>query len=144
SLPQGGIAVGTGINADPAFAATFCKVLSSNTGLSFCPAMHFFSAIVSQDTAVATSGALKRLAVSLMKISNDLRWMNSQPLAELGEIEIPALQAGSSILPGKVYPVISEAVAIVWAQVIGNDSTITIAGQSGNFELNVMLPLIAD
>ena len=144
ALAQGGTAVGTGINADPAFAATFCKVLSSNTGLSFRPAKHFFSAIGSQDTAVATSGALKRLAVSLMKISNDLRWMNSGPLAGLGEIELPALQPGSSIMPGKVNPVIPEAVAMVCAQVIGNDSTITIAGQSGNFELNVMLPLIAD
>ena len=144
ALAQGGTAVGTGINADPAFAATFCKVLSSNTALSFRPAQHFFSAIGSQDTAVATSGALKRLAVSLMKISNDLRWMNSGPLAGLGEIELPALQPGSSIMPGKVNPVIPEAVAMVCAQVIGNDSTITIAGQSGNFELNVMLPLIAD
>lgn len=144
ALAQGGTAVGTGINADAAFAATFCKVLSSNTGLSFRPAQHFFSAIGSQDTAVATSGALKRLAVSLMKISNDLRWMNSGPLAGLGEIELPALQPGSSIMPGKVNPVIPEAVAMVCAQVIGNDSTITIAGQSGNFELNVMLPLIAD
>lgn len=144
ALAQGGTAVGSGINADPAFAATFCQVLSRNTGLSFRPAENFFSAIGSQDTAVATSGALKRLAVSLMKISNDLRWMNSGPLAGLGEIELPALQPGSSIMPGKVNPVIPEAVAMVCAQVIGNDCTITVAGQSGNFELNVMLPLIAD
>lgn len=143
-LAQGGTAVGTGINADPAFAETFCRVLSKNTGLSFHPAKDFFSAIGSQDTAVATSGALKRLAVSLMKISNDLRWMNSGPLAGLGEIELPALQPGSSIMPGKVNPVIPEAVAMVCAQVMGNDTTITVAGQSGNFELNVMLPVIAD
>lgn len=144
ALAQGGTAVGSGINADPAFAATFCQVLSRNTGLSFRPAENFFSALGAQDTAVATSGALKRLAVCLMKISNDLRWMNSGPLAGLGEIELPALQPGSSIMPGKVNPVIPEAVAMVCAQVIGNDCTITVAGQSGNFELNVMLPLIAD
>lgn len=144
ALAQGGTAVGSGINADPAFAVTFCQQLSGNTGLSFRPAPDFFSAIGSQDTAVATSGTLKLLAVSLMKISNDLRWMNSGPLAGLGEIELPALQPGSSIMPGKVNPVIPEAVAMICAQVIGNDSTITLAGQSGNFELNVMLPLIAN
>lgn len=143
ALAQGGTAVGSGINADPQFAATFCHHLSQHTGLTFRPASNFFSAISSQDTAVATSGALKTLAVSLMKISNDLRWMNSGPLAGLGEIELPALQPGSSIMPGKVNPVIPEAVAMICAQVIGQDSSITIAGQSGNFELNVMLPLIA-
>ncbi len=143
ALAQGGTAVGSGINADPAFAAAFCQHLSQITGLPFRPAVNFFSALGSQDTAVATSGALKRLAVSLMKISNDLRWMNSGPLAGLGEIALPALQPGSSIMPGKVNPVIPEAVAMICAQVIGHDASITIAGQSGNFELNVMLPLIA-
>lgn len=142
-LAQGGTAVGTGINADPRFAAEFCRQLSSITGLKLTPASNFFSAIGSQDSAVATSGALKMLAVSLMKISNDLRWMNSGPLAGLGEITLLALQPGSSIMPGKVNPVIPEAVAMACAQVIGNDSSITVAGQSGNFELNVMLPLIA-
>ncbi|MDP2714447.1 lyase family protein [Rheinheimera sp.] len=143
ALAQGGTAVGSGINADPRFAAAFCRQLSDDTGLAFRPADNFFSAIGSQDSAVATSGALKTLAVSLMKISNDLRWMNSGPLAGLGEIALPALQPGSSIMPGKVNPVIPEAVAMLSAQVIGNDTTITLAGQSGNFELNVMLPLIA-
>jgi fumarate hydratase class II len=99
--------------------------------------------MASQDAAVELSGQLKTLAVALMKIANDLRWMNSGPLAGLGEIELPALQPGSSIMPGKVNPVIPEATAMVAAQVIGNDASITIAGQSGNFQLNVMLPLIA-
>jgi len=143
SLAQGGTAVGTGINAHPDFAALFCQVLSQQTGLDFTEADNRFSQIASQDTAVAVSGQLKTLAVSLMKIANDLRWMNSGPLAGLGEIELEALQPGSSIMPGKVNPVIPEAVAMVAAQVIGNDTTITVAGQSGNFELNVMLPLIA-
>ncbi|CCU73550.1 class II fumarate hydratase [Thalassolituus oleivorans] len=143
SLAQGGTAVGTGINAHPNFAALFCQVLSQQTGLDFTEADNRFSQIASQDTAVAVSGQLKTLAVSLMKIANDLRWMNSGPLAGLGEIELEALQPGSSIMPGKVNPVIPEAVAMVAAQVIGNDTTITVAGQSGNFELNVMLPLIA-
>lgn len=143
ALAQGGTAVGSGINADPRFATVFCQQLSSNTGMAFRPADNFFSAIGSQDTAVATSGALKTLAVCLMKICNDLRWMNSGPLAGLAEIELPALQPGSSIMPGKVNPVIPEAVAMISAQVIGNDTTITVAGQSGNFELNVMLPVIA-
>lgn len=141
-LAQGGTAVGTGINAHPQFAQVFCQQLSQQTGVSFTPAPHFFAAIGSQDTAVALSAQLKALAVSLMKISNDLRWMNSGPLAGLGEIELEALQPGSSIMPGKVNPVIPEAVAMVAAQVMGNDASITVAGQSGNFELNVMLPLI--
>jgi fumarate hydratase class II len=143
ALAQGGTAVGSGINADPRFAALFCRQLSDNTGLAFHPADNFFSAIGSQDSAVAASGALKTLAVSLLKISNDLRWMNSGPLAGLGEIALPALQPGSSIMPGKVNPVIPEAVAMLCAQVVGNDATITLASQSGNFELNVMLPVIA-
>ncbi|GAB2917483.1 class II fumarate hydratase [Rheinheimera gaetbuli] len=143
ALAQGGTAVGSGINADPRFASAFCRQLSNNTGLAFRPAANFFSAIGTQDSAVSASGALKTLAVGLLKISNDLRWMNSGPLAGLGEIALPALQPGSSIMPGKVNPVIPEAVAMLCAQVVGNDATITLAGQSGNFELNVMLPVIA-
>ncbi|MFV3016116.1 lyase family protein, partial [Pseudomonas sp. KHB2.9] len=117
--------------------------LSSLTGVQFTPGKNLFALIGSQDTAVAVSGQLKAIAVSLMKIANDLRWMNSGPLAGLGEIELEGLQPGSSIMPGKVNPVIPEATAMVAAQVIGNDTVITIAGQSGNFELNVMLPIIA-
>lgn len=143
SLAQGGTAVGTGINAHPEFAARFSRQLSQLTDVQFTPGKDLFALIGSQDTAVAVSGQLKAIAVSLMKIANDLRWMNSGPLAGLGEIELEALQPGSSIMPGKVNPVIPEATAMVAAQVIGNDSVITIAGQSGNFELNVMLPIIA-
>jgi fumarate hydratase, class II len=143
ALAQGGTAVGTGINAHPEFATRFCAALSSLSGLPFTVAPDFFAALGSQDAAVALSGTLKGLAVSLMKIANDLRWMNSGPLAGLAEIELEALQPGSSIMPGKVNPVIPEAVAMAAAQVIGHDAAITIAGQSGNFELNVMLPLVA-
>ncbi|WP_415904173.1 class II fumarate hydratase [Neptuniibacter sp. QD48_55] len=143
SLAQGGTAVGTGINAHPEFAKNFNAELSQLTGLEFTPADDFFAHIASQDVAVALSGQLKATAVSVMKIANDLRWMNSGPLAGLGEIELEALQPGSSIMPGKVNPVIPEAAAMVSAQVIGNDAAITVAGQSGNFELNVMLPLVA-
>jgi fumarate hydratase class II len=143
ALAQGGTAVGTGINARPEFAATFARHLQARTGIEFTPAENFFEALSSQDTAVELSGLLKVLGVSLMKISNDLRWMNSGPLAGLGEIALPALQPGSSIMPGKVNPVVAESVAMIAAQVIGNDATITIAGQSGNFQLNVMLPVIA-
>ncbi|MDF2397760.1 MULTISPECIES: class II fumarate hydratase [Pseudomonas] len=143
ALAQGGTAVGTGINAHPEFAARFCQQLSHLTQVQFTPGKNLFALIGSQDTAVTVSGQLKATAVSLMKIANDLRWMNSGPLAGLGEIELQGLQPGSSIMPGKVNPVIPEAVAMVAAQVIGNDSTITVAGQSGNFELNVMLPIIA-
>jgi len=142
-LPQGGTAVGTGINADPKFGATMARELKKLTGVRFESAGNYFEGMAGQDAAVELSGALKTLAVALMKIANDLRWMNSGPLAGLGEIELPALQPGSSIMPGKVNPVIPEAVAMVAAQVIGNDAAITIAGQSGNFQLNVMLPLIA-
>ena len=117
--------------------------MSEYTGLDFRPAENFFSHMGSQDIAVAMSGQLKTIAVSLMKIANDLRWMNSGPLAGLAEIELQALQPGSSIMPGKVNPVIPEAATMVAAQVIGNDATVTVAGQSGNFELNVMLPVIA-
>jgi fumarate hydratase class II len=143
TLAQGGTAVGTGINAHHRFAELFCEFLSNNTSTKFCAAENFFTHIGTQDVAVALSGKLKTAAVSIMKISNDLRWMNSGPLAGLGEIELEALQPGSSIMPGKVNPVIPESAAMVAAQVIGNDSAITIAGQSGNFELNVMLPVIA-
>lgn len=142
-LAQGGTAVGTGINADPRFAARFCAELQALTGLAFVPAPDYFAAMGAQDTAVALSGQLRTTAVSLMKIANDLRWMNSGPLAGLGEIELEALQPGSSIMPGKVNPVIPEAVCMVAAQVIGLDAAVAVAGQSGNFELNVMLPLIA-
>ncbi|TXS93755.1 class II fumarate hydratase [Parahaliea maris] len=143
-LAQGGTAVGTGINAHPDFANAFSSALSDITGYTFQPANNPFIRIGSQDAAVALSGDLRLTAVALMKIANDLRWMNSGPLAGLGEIELEALQPGSSIMPGKVNPVIPEATAMVCAQVMGNDASVAIAGQSGNFELNVMLPLIAD
>ncbi|MBB6244607.1 class II fumarate hydratase [Rhodanobacter sp. MP1X3] len=142
-LPQGGTAVGTGINADPKFGPAIAAQLKKLTGAKFVSADNYFEGMASQDAAVELSGQLKTLAVALMKIANDLRWMNSGPLAGLGEIELPALQPGSSIMPGKVNPVIPEATAMVAAQVIGNDASITIAGQSGNFQLNVMLPLVA-
>ncbi|MBE9561176.1 MAG: class II fumarate hydratase [Proteobacteria bacterium] len=142
-LAIGGTAVGTGINADDSFGGLVAEQLSNTTGLTFKVAGNRFAAMSSQDSVVALSGQLKTLATALMKISNDLRWMNSGPLAGIGEIALPALQPGSSIMPGKVNPVIPEATAMVCAQVIGNDATITIAGQSGNFQLNVMLPLVA-
>jgi fumarate hydratase class II len=143
ALAQGGTAVGTGINAPLRFAATFAELLSARTGIDFQPSVDRFESMSSQDSAVELSGQLKVVAVSLTKIANDLRWMNSGPLAGLGEIALPALQPGSSIMPGKVNPVVPEAVAMVAAQVIGNDATVTVAGQSGNFQLNVMLPVIA-
>lgn len=142
-LAQGGTAVGTGINAHPELCEKVAVHLSEATGLQLLPNDSFFESLSSQDAAVELSGQLKTVAVSMMKIANDLRWMNSGPLAGLGEIELPALQPGSSIMPGKVNPVIPEATAMVAAQVIGNDTTITVAGQSGNFQLNVMLPVIA-
>lgn len=144
ALAQGGTAVGTGINAHPEFGVRFAAALASRTGIAFRPADSYFEALSCQDTSVELSGQLKTTAVSLMKIANDLRWMNSAPLAGLGEIALPALQPGSSIMPGKVNPVVPEAVAMVAAQVIGNDTTVTVAGQSGNFQLNVMLPVIAN
>ena len=142
-LPQGGTAVGTGINADPKFGPAVARELKKLTGVRFDSAENYFEGMSGQDAAVELSGQLKALATALMKIANDLRWMNSGPLAGLGEIELPPLQPGSSIMPGKVNPVIPEATAMVAAQVIGNDAAITIGGQSGNFQLNVMLPLIA-
>ncbi|MFN3016135.1 class II fumarate hydratase [Vibrio coralliilyticus] len=143
ALAQGGTAVGTGINADPRFAKAFADNLSQATRLQFTSSENFFYNLSSQDALVALSGQLKTAAVAIMKISNDLRWMNSGPLAGLGEIELQGLQPGSSIMPGKVNPVIPEAAAMAAAQVIGNDTTITVGGQSGNFQLNVMLPVIA-
>ncbi len=143
ALAQGGTAVGTGINTPPQFGAVFAAHLTARTGIAFTTSDNYFEALSSQDTAVELSGQLKVIAVSLMKIANDLRWMNSGPLAGLGEVSLPALQPGSSIMPGKVNPVVPEAVAMIAAQVIGNDATITIGGQSGNFQLNVMLPVIA-
>jgi fumarate hydratase, class II len=142
-LPQGGTAVGTGVNAPDNFAQVFARHLSNNLGLDFVPATNFYALMSAQDTAVAVSGMLKTLAVSLMKISNDLRWMNSGPLSGIAEIQLPTLQPGSSIMPGKVNPIIPEAVCMACVQVMGNDTSIAIAGQSGNFQLNVMLPLIA-
>lgn len=143
ALAQGGTAVGTGINTEPEFAAIFANNISVSTEIHFTVSDNFFYNLSSQDAIVALSGQLKTAAVAMMKISNDLRWMNSGPLAGLGEIKLEALQPGSSIMPGKVNPVIPESTAMVAAQVIGNDTTITIAGQSGNFQLNVMLPVIA-
>jgi len=142
-IALGGTAVGTGVNAHPRFAQRASRYLSVKSGLELKPSTNYFEAMSSQDAAVELSGQLRTLAVSMMKIANDLRWMNSGPLAGLGEIALPALQPGSSIMPGKVNPVIPEAVAMVAAQVMGNDATIAIAGQSGNFQLNVMLPVIA-
>ena len=142
-LALGGTAVGTGINALPGFAAAVAVRLSEITGAPFREADNHFAAQASMDACVELSGQLKAVAVSLMKISNDLRWMNSGPIAGLGEIVLPALQPGSSIMPGKINPVIPEAMTMVCAQVFGNDQVVTIAGQSGTFELNVMLPVLA-
>ncbi len=141
-LPQGGTAVGTGVNCHPEFGERVAGHLARISGFEFESAANKFEGISTQDGAVELSGQLKTLAVGLMKMANDLRWMNSGPLAGLGEIELEALQPGSSIMPGKVNPVIPEAVCMVAARVIGNDTTITVAGQSGNFQLNVMLPVV--
>jgi fumarate hydratase class II len=143
ALAQGGTAVGTGVNAHPQFGPVFCEELEKLTGVAFVTSGNYFESLSSQDAAVELSGQLKTIAVSVTKIANDLRWMNSGPLAGLAEIALPALQPGSSIMPGKVNPVIAEAALMVAAQIIGNDATITIAGQAGNFQLNVMLPVIA-
>ncbi len=138
----GGTAVGTGINAPEDFGSRVCAQLTEKTGIQFTPNENRFEGLSAQDAAVELSGQLKTIACSMMKIANDLRWMNSGPLAGLGEIALPSLQPGSSIMPGKVNPVIPEACAMVCAQVIGNDATITVGGQAGNFQLNVMLPVI--
>ena len=142
-LPLGGTAIGSGINADPRFGAKAARVLSTLSGSKFESAADKFEGLAAQDDAVELSGQLNALAVALIKIANDLRWMNSGPLAGLGEIELPALQPGSSIMPGKVNPVIPEATVMAAAQVIGHHMAITVAGQTGNFQLNVALPLIA-
>ena len=143
ALAQGGTAVGTGINAHPEFGRRIAAELGKRTGIPFQTSDNYFESLSCQDSAVELSGQLKTVAVSLTKIANDLRWMNSGPLAGLGEIALPALQPGSSIMPGKVNPVIPEATVMVAAQVIGNDAAITLGGQAGNFQLNVMLPMIA-
>ncbi|HEY7752369.1 MAG TPA: class II fumarate hydratase [Steroidobacteraceae bacterium] len=142
-LALGGTAVGTGINAHPQFAARAIARLAARTGLPLLPAPDRFAALASQDTAVELSGMLRTAAVALLKISNDLRWMNSGPLAGLGEITLPALQPGSSIMPGKVNPVVPEAAAMAATLTMANDAAVAMAGASGNFQLNVMLPLIA-
>jgi fumarate hydratase class II len=142
-LALGGTAVGTGLNTHPGFAVRVIAGISQETGCTFKEAQNHFEAQAAQDAVVETSGALKTLAVSLIKIANDIRWLSSGPRCGLGEINIPSLQPGSSIMPGKVNPVIPETVLQVAAQVIGNDAVITFSGQSGNFELNVMLPLMA-
>jgi fumarate hydratase class II len=142
-LALGGTAIGTGLNAHPQFGSGVAAKLASMTRLPFVTSHNYFASLSSQDTTVELSGQLKTLAVTLMKIANDLRWMNSGPQAGLAEISLPDLQPGSSIMPGKVNPVIPEAVTMVCAQVIGNDLTVAIGGQSGNFQLNVMLPVIA-
>jgi fumarate hydratase, class II len=144
ALAQGGTAIGTGINAHAEFAARFIEELRSLTAMPFTTADNYFAAMASQDAAVEYSGQLRTLAIVLAKIANDLRLMGSGPLAGLAELTLPALQPGSSIMPGKVNPVIPEAVSMIATQVIGIDAAIANAGQSGNFQLNVMLPLIAN
>ena len=144
-LPQGGTAVGSGVNAHKNFSKYFALEMTKllGKGNKCVPSKNFYHELSAQDCSVQLSGELKNLALVLMKISNDLRWMNSGPLAGLSEIELKALQPGSSIMPGKVNPVIPEAVTMASADVIGNDVSITVAAQSGNFQLNVMLPVIA-
>jgi len=142
-LPQGGTAVGTGINTHPEFASRFATDIATDTGFDFIEARDHFEAQSTVDAVVELSGQLKTVAVSLMKIVNDLRWMNSGPNSGLSDILLAPLQPGSSIMPGKVNPVIEESVAMVCAQVIGNDATVNVGGMMGNFELNVMLPVVA-
>src|SRR5215208_2320589 len=139
----GGTAVGTGVNTQPEFATRVCERLSARFGVDVHETENHFQAQSAMDATVFTSGALKTVAVSLMKISNDIRWLGSGPRAGIGEIALPEVQPGSSIMPGKVNPVIAESAMMVAAQVIGNDTTVTLAGQGGNFELNTMLPVIA-
>ena len=142
-LPLGGTAVGTGINTPAGFSARVIELVAEHTGLPFTEARNHFEAQAAQDSLVEASGALRTVAVSLVKIANDLRWMGSGPRAGLGEIALPDLQPGSSIMPGKVNPVLPEATVMVAAQVIGNDTAITFAGTQGNFDLLVMLPVMA-
>ncbi len=143
-IPLGGTAIGTGINRHKDFPQKVADYLSEQTKLAVTPCINFASRICSQDPTLEVHGQLKVLATTLMKIANDLRWMNSGPHCGLAEIRLKALQPGSSIMPGKVNPVIPESIAMMCAEVMGNDTTLTIANQSGNFQLNVMLPLIAD
>ena len=140
---MGGTAVGTGVNTHPEFATKVCKRLSRSLGVEIKETENHFQAQSTLDNVVESSGSMKTIAVSLMKISNDIRWMGSGPRGGFGEIELPEVQPGSSIMPGKVNPVIPESVCQVSAQVIGNDATVSIAGQSGNFEINVMMPVTA-
>lgn len=142
-LPLGGTAVGTGLNAHPDYAVQAAAELAKQTGLPFVTAPNKFEALAGRDAAVFASGALKTLAVSLNKIANDIRWLASGPRCGFGEIRIPENEPGSSIMPGKVNPTQSEAMTMVVAQVLGNDTTINVAGASGNFELNVFMPVIA-
>ena len=142
-LPQGGTAIGTGINAHKDFGRIFAVEVKKLSKLNVKTSSNFFKSLSSQDAAAQLSSSVKNLSLVLTKISNDLRWMNSGPLTGLGEIELEALQPGSSIMPGKVNPVVPEAVAMACADVVGNDVTVSIASQSGNFQLNVMLPVIA-
>jgi fumarate hydratase, class II len=142
-LALGGTAVGTGLNAPPGFADRVIGRLAKRTGHPFAPARNRFEALAGKDAAVEASGALKAIAVSLTKIANDIRWLGSGPRCGIAEIALPSLQPGSSIMPGKVNPVIPEMVLMVAAQVVGNDATITLGGMAGNFELNVMMPVIA-
>ncbi len=142
-LPLGGTAVGTGINTPAGFAESVISMIADKTGLPLTEARDHFEAQGARDGLVEASGVLRTIAVSLTKIANDLRWMASGPRAGLGEITLPDLQPGSSIMPGKVNPVICEATLMVCAQVIGNDAAVAFAGASGNFELNVMLPVMA-
>jgi fumarate hydratase class II len=137
----GGTAVGTGINMHPEFPARVCEIINAGTGLGLHETSNHFQAQSTIDNVVAVSGAVRTVAVSLLKIANDVRWMGSGPRAGIGELDVPAVQPGSSIMPGKVNPVIAESLTQVCAMVIGNDVSIVVAGQSGNFELNVMLPL---
>jgi fumarate hydratase class II len=142
-LPLGGTAVGTGINTHPLFARKVVSIINQETGYTFREAINHFEAQGARDAAVEMSGVLKTVAVSLIKIANDIRWLGSGPRCGIGELLLPETQPGSSIMPGKVNPVIPESLIQVCAQVIGHDSAITLGGLSGNFELNVMMPLIA-
>ena len=142
-LPQGGTAIGTGVNSHKDFPKNFCSSVEKLTGFKVKPTSNFFQGLSSQDNSAELSSAVKNLSLVVMKICNDLRWMNSGPLTGLSDIELKALQPGSSIMPGKVNPVIPEAVSMACADVVGNDVTISLGVQSGNFQLNVMLPVIA-
>lgn len=142
-LPLGGTAVGTGINTPPGFSARVIELIAEHTGMPLVEAHNHFEAQAAQDSLVETSGALRTIAVSLVKVANDLRWMGSGPRTGIGEISLPDLQPGSSIMPGKVNPVLPEATVMVAAQVIGNDAAIAFAGAQGNFDLLVMLPVMA-